>query len=81
MEYIEALKVAKAYYSQKGAQEITKALETSHSWIFFGGAKGKVKIGGSGIIINKETGVIEQFILPSRENFELLKEAIPIEFD
>lgn len=34
-----------------------------------------------GILVFKEDGEIEDFILPSKINFKLLKEAIPIEMN
>ena len=39
------------------------------------------KIGHMGILVFKEDGEIEDFILPSKTNFKLLKEAIPIEMN
>ena len=79
VEKSEALEVAKRYYLENGSQEITKFYDAEKSWIAFGGRPGLAKIGNSGIAIDKERGEISDFVLPSKENFELLKKAVLVE--
>lgn len=81
LEYKDALQIAKDYYFAKGQQEITKFYETDEMWIIYGGKKGQVKIGGTAITINKSNGEIGKFLLPSKENFEILKKATQIELE
>lgn len=79
VEKNEALEIAKRYYQENGSQEITKFYDAEKSWIVFGGRPGQVKIGNSGIAIDKKCGEISGFILPSKENFEILKKAVLID--
>lgn len=79
IEYKDALKIAKDYYYAKGQQELTKMYETDEMWIVYGGKKGQIKIGGAAITINKKNGQIENFILPSKENFAIIKAAKLVE--
>lgn len=80
IELIDAMNIAKKHYFEKGQQTITKIYETNNMWIVYGGKNGQPKIGNSAITINKETGSIGRFILPSKENFEILKNATLIEY-
>ena len=81
VEYKDALQIAKDYYFAKGQQELTKIYETDKMWIVYGGKKGQMKIGGSAITIDKEYGRIGSFLLPSKENFAILKTAKLIEIE
>lgn len=74
----EAIQIAKEHYLSKGKQEITKIYETDEMWIVYGGKRGQVKIGGAAITINKKNGEVGRFILPSKENFEILRKATQI---
>lgn len=78
--YSDALKVAKEYYYERSQQEITKIYETDSMWIVYGGRRDQVKIGGAAITISKENGEIGRFILPSKENFAILKKATLIDY-
>ena len=71
----DARKIAGIYYQNKGNQEIVKVYETKTAWIVFGGRKGMQKIGGAAINIDKASGDVSTFVLPSKENFEILKNA------
>lgn len=73
MEIKDVIDLAKAYYWERGEQELLQLSETENMWVAFGGKKGELKVGGSGITINKNTGEIKRFHLPSKENFEMLK--------
>ncbi|MGN1377885.1 MAG: hypothetical protein ACI4V6_05995 [Dorea sp.] len=79
IEKKEALEIARKYYLENGNQEITKFYDSEKSWIAFGGHAGLAKIGNIGIAIDKECGEISDFLLPSKENFELLKKAVLVE--
>lgn len=79
MEFKEALKQAKVYFQQKGEGTTACALDAGTHWIFYGGEPGVTQVGSAGIKINRETGALEEFILPDIENFELLDRATPVE--
>ena len=73
VSFVEALNIAKEYYSQKKDYEITKVYENDNSWIVFAGKKNMPRFGSAGISIDKLTAKISVFMLPTRENFEILK--------
>ena len=75
----QAYSSAEQYYQDKGNMVITKALDAGKVWIFYGGKDERIEIGGAGIKIEKENGRISNFILPSLENFALLKDAVVID--
>lgn len=81
VEFKDALQIAKDYYYAKGQQEITKMYETDNVWIVYGGKKGQAKIGGAAITIDKGDGQIGNFLLPSKENFAILKAATLIKIE
>ena len=70
-----ACEIASNYYQNRGNQVIVKVYETETTWIVFGGRKGMQKIGGAAITIDKGSGDIATFVLPSKENFEILNNA------
>lgn len=72
MTYSKAYESAQFYFQ---GQAIICVLDAQSHWIFYAGETGTVEIGSSGIKISKETGKIEDFILPDEENFELLDRA------
>lgn len=78
---IEAMKIAQEYFLKCECQEVTKFFDSDRGWIAFGGYKGKQIIGVESILINKENGEIESFVLPTKENFEILKSATEISMD
>lgn len=75
----DAIELAKKYYAEKGLDELTKVYDAEEAWIVFAGKEDQPKYGSSGVAIDKGTGEINPFILPSRENFEILKNATLIE--
>ena len=75
IDFNGAIEIAKNYFSAKGDSELTKIYESANAWIVYAGKKGQVKYGNMGITIDKGNGSISNFILPSRENFEILKNA------
>lgn len=75
IDFNKAIELAKAYYREKGQLELTKIYEAEHIWVVYAGKKDQPKFGNAGISIDKENGEIKSFILPSRINFEILKNA------
>lgn len=79
IDFTNALELAKKIYSEKNITDILEAYDADGVWIIFGGKKGLTQIGGSGIAIDKTTGAVEDFILPSAKNFDLLNKAKEID--
>ena len=77
----EAVSIAQEYYLKEGVPDILEVYDSKDCWIIFGGKKNVPLIGSAGISVNKETGTISDFILPSRENFKLLSEATKMTID
>ena len=76
----EVLDIGKNYFA-KNDEQIAQVNETEHFYILFGANKNKdVKYGRSDIKINKKTGEITIFRLPSMENFKLLENSVRIDF-
>lgn len=75
MNYTEALAAAEQHFNHLKKTGVTYALDAKTHWIFYGGIEGKVEYGGAGIKIEKETGKMEDFLLPNEENFKLLEQA------
>ena len=74
-QYEKAMEIATEHFKNKGEQEITAAYEYQDRWIFFGGIPGMVNVGGAPISIMKDSMKMEPFRLPSRENFDILKQS------
>lgn len=79
MTFDQALNMAEQYYGDLNHTSVTRALDAQTHWIFYGGRKDEIEIGGAGIKINKADGQIEDFILPDDENFELLERSTKID--
>lgn len=79
IDFHKAIELARQYYSEKGLEELTKVYDADKIWVVYAGKKDQPKFGNAGIAINKETGEISRFILPSRTNFEILKNATLME--
>lgn len=79
IDFYKAIELARKYYSEKGLEELTKVYDADKIWVVYAGKKDQPKFGNAGIAINKETGEISRFILPSRTNFEILKKATLME--
>ena len=80
VDFQNAIGIAKKYYAEKGLEELTKVYDADKVWIVYAGQTDQPKFGNSGIAIDKQTGEISRFILPSRTNFEILKNATLIDF-
>lgn len=78
MVFEEAYQKVNDYFEKEYHQRICCALDTPSYWIFYAGKRDEVEIGGAGIKVCKETGLLENFFLPDDENFLLLDQAIPI---
>ena len=79
IDFHSAVDLARKYYAEKGLDELTKVYDADKTWVVFAGKKDQPKFGNSGIAIDKESGEINRFILPSRANFEILKKATLID--
>ena len=75
IDFKEAIEIAQKYFQEKGQSNLTKIYESENIWAVYAGRKEQPKFGNAGIAIDKETGEISSFILPSRTNFEILKNA------
>lgn len=75
MELSDAIKTAKEYFESRGQGTVSCALDAETHWIFYGGDPKIVEVGSAGIKIEKQSGVVEDFILPDSVNFTLLKRA------
>lgn len=75
IDFKNAIEIAQKYYQEKGQLNLTKIYESENIWVVYAGKKEQPKFGNAGIAIDKETGEISSFILPSRTNFEILKKA------
>lgn len=71
----EAIAIAMHYYSAKGEEVIKKVYESDEMWIVYAGKVGQVRIGSVALTIKKLDGELGNFILPSEENFRILREA------
>ena len=75
IDFKEAIEIAQKYFQEKGQSNLTKIYESENIWVVYAGRKEQPKFGNAGIAIDKETGEISSFILPSRTHFEILKNA------
>ena len=75
IDFKKAIEIAQKYYQEKGQLELTKIYESKNIWVVYAGKKEQPRFGNAGIAIDKETGEMSSFILPSRTNFEILKNA------
>ncbi len=73
-------KAKKVFIVECGCDQILEVLETEDCWLISCGSPEEKVIGGYGVIIYKQTGEVEDFILPSEKGFELLDKAIVVEF-
>lgn len=79
IDFNEGCKIAlKYFYERFGEKSLSSALDGDNFWIFYSGKKGEIKVGGSGLIVFKETGDCEDFILPNPQNLKLLNKTTQI---
>lgn len=71
MTWEEAYNTAEAYFAEEKEMVMT-VYEDEQDWIFFGGVLGEESIGTDIVSIHKADGVMYEFILPNKENFQKL---------
>ena len=81
IDFNKAIELANNYFLKEEGLPVTKVLEADTHWIFYAVPEGEVVIGGAGVKIDKQTGTLEDFILPDDENFELLDRAQEVELN
>lgn len=83
MELLEALKKANDYFLRTCNEGVNKAgiLDAKTHWIFYPRLDNTVELGLGGLKIEKNTGIMEDFILPDDNNFELLDQSTKIELE
>ena len=79
IEIEDALSAAREFFAQQNLPDILEVYETDKSYIVFGGIKGQVIYGINPMAISKEGGTLQEFTLPSEENFAILDAATKIE--
>ncbi len=79
MSYIEACRVALAYFREHlGATGLTTATEDEQKWFFSAGKDQFNMIGNTIISVSKKTGEIEMVDLLSDDGFEMIKNSTEI---
>jgi hypothetical protein len=68
LDLIKHMRLQQSILMPQNGSNVTKALETDEVWIFYGGIENQAEIGGVGIKVDKESGEIDKFILPSPTN-------------
>lgn len=76
----KAIMIARNYYEQKGLK-MTKVYDAGDIIIAYGRKDGKIRFGGGAITVNKQTGDIGKFILPSDKNFAILEQSTLIIYE
>lgn len=79
MTLIEAYEKAVSFFKENAVYDIACALDAETHWIFYPGKSNEIEIGSAGIKIEKAGGVIEPFVLPDDENFELLDRSVKMD--
>ena len=77
----KAIEIARTHFQEHGSLTVTRALENDSMWIFFAGNEksGQVACATHVISVDKQTGEISNFRMPSRESFEILKSSKKVE--
>lgn len=73
-----AIKIVKEYFNQREDIIITRVYDAGNIWVVFTSTLGKEKIPRFDSIrlsVDKMSGKIDNFYLPSRKNFDFLKSA------
>ena len=79
MEFADVVKMVNEYFLKEDGLSVTTAMDAETHWIFYAVPEDGSAIGNAGVKVNKETGELEDFILPDDENFELLDRAKQID--
>lgn len=76
IDLMQACEIAIDYYLKNTNKKyISKIYEHQDMWIIFG-ISDEIEYGGCGISIDKNTGKISMFSLPSEKNFEIIDSSI-----
>ena len=76
----KACEIATEYYKQTlNIDGLAKALKGDNCWYFSGGTPGELRVGNTIISVREADGVVSIVDLPSKENFALLRKAVPVE--
>lgn len=75
IDFDSAIKIAQDYFEKRGSHHLTKIYEAEKIWVVYAGTGNQLKYGNAGISIDKVSGEIQKFILPSRSNYELLQKS------
>lgn len=79
IDIIDAYNMAVSHFhAQKANAKIACVLEYPAGWIFYEGDENIVEVGATGIIIDKKTGQISDFLMP--RDIAIFREAAPIDF-
>ena len=86
LNFEEACEMAVKFFESKNKEgRLTSAKETDELYIFYYGIPNMMAVGDQGISINKNTKEIKMFILPNKENFEILKTSkdvpLPVKYE
>lgn len=80
IDYKSAIEIAKNYYQQYGNMTLTKIFDSKDMWIIYAKQSKQPIFNSVAVSINKSSGEVSSFVLPSRKNFEILKSAKEIEY-
>lgn len=77
----KAIEIARKHFQEHGSLTVTGALENDSMWIFFAENEksGQVAYVTHGISVDKQTGEISNFRMPSRESFQILESSKRVE--
>ena len=79
IERQEAIEIARKYFREfNDSLTTTVAFENDSMWIFFAENLKQVAYVSNGISVDKQTGKISNFYMPSRENSKILKSSARI---
>ena len=80
MLFAEALATADKFFKEiDNDMKVIEALDSGEKWLFIGGHQEVLQMGSRKVWIDKTSGVMSEFVLPSEEGFALLKNATEIE--
>ena len=79
MDFTQACRIAYEYYKECwDAEGLSKVKDVGEKWVFYPNVDGSF-FGNHHISIQKSDGEIKPFVLPNKQNFELLKRAVDVE--
>lgn len=75
----QAVRAANKYLLEEEGLPVAKAFDAQTHWIFYAAPEEDFAVGNAGVKVDKQSGNLEDFILPDNENFALLDKAQEIE--